>query len=177
MAYPIFYIELRRPVNCCRWSPRSHSLQFNIRKMENFPGSGSRASIRGQRRSDMVPSRSYRGSRGFEVVSGLVSHTPLSSNAFDSYPQIRLYSRDLELTNQNVLHREVIQTPVIVLSLVDNSLLVYTADNTLSHYLIVPTAATITLQFCGSITFDGIIATPSAVRVLSWMIPSAQKRK
>ncbi|KAG1885597.1 RIC1-domain-containing protein [Suillus subluteus] len=90
--------------------------------------------------------------------------------------QIRLYSRDMELSNLNVLHREVLMSPVIILSLVDNSLLVYTADNMLSHYLIIPTADTIKLHLCGSITFDGIIALPSAVRALSWMIPNAQKR-
>lgn len=66
--------------------------------------------------------------------------------------------------------------PVVILSLVDNSLLVYSADNTLSHYLIVPTADTIKLHLCGSITFSGIIAAPGAVRMLSWMIPNSQKR-
>lgn len=66
--------------------------------------------------------------------------------------------------------------PVVILSLVDNTLLVYSADNTLLHYLIVPTAETIKLHLCGSITFNGIIAAPSAVRMLSWMIPAAQKR-
>ena len=87
-----------------------------------------------------------------------------------------MYSRDLELSNQNVLHREMIPSPVVILSLVDNSLLVYTADNTLYHYLIIPTADSIKLHLCGSITFDGVIAVPGAVRALSWMIPSAQKR-
>jgi hypothetical protein len=76
-----------------------------------------------------------------------------------------------------VLHREILSTPVVILALVDNSLLVYTADNTLYHYLIIPTADTIKLHLCGSISFDGVIAAPSAVRVLSWMIPSAQKRE
>lgn len=90
--------------------------------------------------------------------------------------QIRLYSRDLELNSQKILHREVVTSHVVILSLVDNSLLVYTADNTLFHYLIVPTADSIKLHLCGSITFNGIIAAPSAVRLLSWMIPSAQKR-
>ncbi|KAL0950714.1 hypothetical protein HGRIS_007490 [Hohenbuehelia grisea] len=90
--------------------------------------------------------------------------------------QIRLYSRDLELNNQNVLSRELLPAAVIILSLVDNSLLVYTADNHLIHYLIVPTADSIQLHACGSITFNGIIAVPSAVRVLSWMIPTAQKQ-
>lgn len=75
-----------------------------------------------------------------------------------------------------MLHREVMAAPVVILSLVDNSLLVYSADNTLSHFLIVPTADTIKLHLCGSITFNGIIAVPSAVRMLSWMIPTAQKR-
>lgn len=83
----------------------------------------------------------------------------------------------MELSNQNVLHRELLQSPVVILSLVDNSLLVYTADNTLHHFLIVPTTDTIQLHLCGSITFEGIIANPNAVRVLSWMIPSAQKRE
>jgi RAB6A-GEF complex partner protein 1 len=63
------------------------------------------------------------------------------------------------------------------MSLVDNSLLVYTADNTLLHYLIIPTPDSIKLHLCGSITFEGVIANPNAVRVLSWMIPSAQKRE
>ena len=65
---------------------------------------------------------------------------------------------------------------MVIMSLVDNSLLVYTADNTLHHYLIIPTQDNIKLHLCGSISFEGVIAAPSAVRVLSWMIPSAQKR-
>jgi hypothetical protein len=90
--------------------------------------------------------------------------------------QLRLYSRDLELSNQNVLHHEPLTSPVVILSLVDNSLLVYTIDNTLLHYLVVPTAETIKLHFAGSISFDGVIANPNAVRALSWMVPAAQKR-
>ena len=65
---------------------------------------------------------------------------------------------------------------MVIFSLVDNSLLVYTTDNTLLHYLIVPTADTIKLHLAGSISFDGVIVNPTAVRVLSWMIPTAQKR-
>lgn len=89
---------------------------------------------------------------------------------------MRLYSRDLELSNQNVLCREVFQSPIVLISLVDNTLLVYTADNTLFHYLIVPTTETIKLHLCGSISFDGIVTTPSVVRGMSWMIPGIQKR-
>ncbi|KAJ7462790.1 RIC1-domain-containing protein [Mycena galericulata] len=116
--------------------------------------------------------------QAFIVKGGMVwfHHVLIAAVEVSKSCQIRLYSRDMELSNQNVLHREIISCPVVILSLVDNSLLVYTADNTLFHYLIVPTADTITLHLCGSITFNGIIAAPNAVRMLSWMIPSAQKQ-
>ncbi|KAH9947946.1 RIC1-domain-containing protein [Amylocystis lapponica] len=116
--------------------------------------------------------------QAFTVKGGLLwfHHVLIAAVDVANSYQIRLYSRDLELSNQNVLHREVISSPVVILSLVDNSLLVYTADNTLYHYLIIPTADTIKLHLCGTITFKGIIAAPSAVRLLSWMIPSAQKQ-
>lgn len=116
--------------------------------------------------------------QAFVVKGGLVwfHHVLIAAVEVSKSFQIRLYSRDMELSNQNVLHREIVTSPVVILSLVDNSLLVYTADNTLFHYLIVPTADTIKLHLCGSITFNGIIAAPNAVRMLSWMIPSAQKQ-
>ncbi|KAI0639098.1 RIC1-domain-containing protein [Trametes polyzona] len=116
--------------------------------------------------------------QAFTVKGGLLwfHHVLIAAVEVAGAYQIRLYSRDLELSNQNVLHREMVPSPVVILSLVDNSLLVYTADNTLYHYLIIPTADTIKLHLCGSITFDGVIAAPNAVRALSWMIPSAQKQ-
>ncbi|KAE9385994.1 RIC1-domain-containing protein, partial [Gymnopus androsaceus JB14] len=116
--------------------------------------------------------------QAFSVQGGLLwfHHVLIAAVEVSKTHQIRLYSRDLELSNQNVLHREVMPAPVVILSLVDNTLLVYCADNTLFHFLIIPTADTIKLHLCGSITFNGVIATPSAVRMLSWMIPSAQKQ-
>ncbi|KAI0803143.1 RIC1-domain-containing protein [Irpex lacteus] len=116
--------------------------------------------------------------QAFLVRGGLLwfHHVLVAAVELSKTYQIRLYSRDLELSNQNVLHREVLTSPVVILSLVDNSLLVYTADNTLYHYLIIPTEDTIKLHLCGSISFEGVITAPNAVRVLSWMIPSAQKQ-
>ncbi|CAL1696319.1 unnamed protein product [Somion occarium] len=116
--------------------------------------------------------------QAFTVRGGLLwfHHVLIASVEASKSYQIRLYSRDLELSNQNVLHREVLTSPVVILSLVDNSLLVYTADNTLFHYLIIPTEDTIKLHLCGSISFEGVVAAPTAVRVLSWLIPSAQKQ-
>ncbi|CAK5265262.1 unnamed protein product [Mycena citricolor] len=116
--------------------------------------------------------------QAFIVKGGMVwfHHVLIAAVEVAKTYQLRLYSRDLELSNQHVLHREIVPSPVVILSLVDNSLLVYTADNTLYHYLIVPTSDTIKLHLCGSITFEGIIAAPGAVRMLSWMIPTAQKQ-
>ncbi|KZT22140.1 RIC1-domain-containing protein [Neolentinus lepideus HHB14362 ss-1] len=116
--------------------------------------------------------------QAFAVKGGLLwfHHVLIVAVEVSKSHQIRLYSRDLELSSKTVLHREIMSSPVVILSLVDNSLLVYTMDNTLIHYLIVPTTDTIRLHLCGSITFDGIIAAPSAVRMLSWMIPNAQKQ-
>ncbi|KAF8167806.1 RIC1-domain-containing protein [Crassisporium funariophilum] len=116
--------------------------------------------------------------QNFTVRGGLLwfHHVLVAAVEISKSYQIRLYSRDMELTSQNILHREILSAPVIILSIVDNSLLVYTAENTLQHYLIVPTADSIKLHLCGSITFTGIISAPSAVRMLSWMIPSAQKQ-
>ena len=62
------------------------------------------------------------------------------------------------------------------MSLVDNSLLVYTADNTLHHYLIIPTEETIKLHLCGSISFEGVIAAPGAVRVLTRLLDLEELR-
>lgn len=116
--------------------------------------------------------------QSFAVKGGLLwfHHVLIAAIEMAKSYQIRLYSRDLELSDQNALYCEAIASPVVILSLVDNSLLVYTADNMLSHYLIVPTSDAIRLHYCGSITFNGVIAAPSTVRVLSWMIPSAQKQ-
>jgi len=116
--------------------------------------------------------------QAFSVRGGLLwfHHVLIAAIEVSKSYQVRLYSRDLELSSQNVLHREVLMSPVVILSLVDNSLLVYTMDNTLFHYLVVPTTDKIKLHLCGSITFNGIIAVPNAVRLLSWMIPSAQKQ-
>ncbi|KAF8321799.1 RIC1-domain-containing protein [Clavulina sp. PMI_390] len=115
----------------------------------------------------------------FIVRGGMVwfNHVLVAAveTVLDGRCEIRLISRDLELSSSNILHREPLPAPVVVLSLIDNSLLVYTSDNTVHHFLIVATYDSVKLRVCGSISFDGIIGQPRAVRSLSWMIPNAQK--
>ncbi|CAE7218377.1 unnamed protein product [Rhizoctonia solani] len=116
--------------------------------------------------------------QAFAVKGGMIwfHHVLVVACAVGKSYQVRLFSRDLELTAQNILHREIFVAPVVCLSLVDNnSLLVYTSDNTLFHFLILPTRDSISLHLCGSISFDGIVTVPGIVRGLSWMVPSEHR--
>ncbi|QRW00297.1 hypothetical protein RhiJN_28315 [Ceratobasidium sp. AG-Ba] len=116
--------------------------------------------------------------QAFAVKGGMVwfHHVLVAACAVGKSYQVRLFSRDLELTAQNILHREVFVAPIILLSLIDNnSLLVYTADNTLFHFLILPTRDSISLHLCGSISFDGVVAVPGVVRGMSWMVPKEHR--
>ncbi|ODN94637.1 hypothetical protein L198_04776 [Cryptococcus wingfieldii CBS 7118] len=111
----------------------------------------------------------------FTVRGGLLwfHHVLIAAVDADKTHQIRLYSRDLGLNE--VLHSQTLLAPILVMTLLDNSLLVYTADNMLFHFLILPTNSSIKLHLCGSISFRGILQVPSRVRALSWLIPEAQK--
>lgn len=67
----------------------------------------------------------------------------------------------------------------LLLSVFDSSLLVYTADNTFHHYLIrhAKNASTTRLRMCGSIGFEGVVADPTKVRGMSWLVPKSQQRE
>ncbi|WWC93237.1 hypothetical protein V866_000070 [Kwoniella sp. B9012] len=116
-----------------------------------------------------------RQEREFTVRGGLLwfHHVLIAAVDVEKTHQIRLYSRDLDLTE--ILHTQTLPSPVLVMTLLDNSLLVYTADNNLYHFLILPTQTSIKLHLCGSISFRGIVQVPNRVRGMSWMIPLAQK--
>lgn len=89
--------------------------------------------------------------------------------------QICIYSRDKPLTSYNVLHEEAFAAPIVLLSIYDSSLLVYTSDNTLTHFLITTTPnGRAALRLCGSIGFEGVIRDPLRVRGMSWLLPPTQ---
>ncbi|KAH9821094.1 RIC1-domain-containing protein [Melampsora americana] len=85
---------------------------------------------------------------------------------------IRLFSRDNPLNMSHCLCDHTLPAPIVLLSIYDTSLLVYTGDNTLHHFLI----ASDGLTPCGSIGFEGVVGTPSRVRGMSWLIPNSQHR-
>ncbi|CED84934.1 WD40 repeat protein [Phaffia rhodozyma] len=89
---------------------------------------------------------------------------------------IRLYSRDDALTPTSHLTSVNLPTPIHLMSLHDNSLLVYTTGNVLYHYLVYPTERSVELRLCGSMSFRGVVAAPGRVRALSWLVPSAQTK-
>lgn len=58
-----------------------------------------------------------------------------------------------------------------------DSLLVYTYDNILYHYVINATSAAVTLVQVGQIALNGIVRAPARVRAVSWILPDHQLRK
>ena len=91
--------------------------------------------------------------------------------------QIRLYSRELALDEALVIHTEQVKAPIVVMSRSgDDSLLVYTHDNILYHYVIAATSDSVRIVQVGQIAFHGIVRAPARVRAMSWIVPDHQLR-
>jgi hypothetical protein len=65
-------------------------------------------------------------------------------------------------------------TIVLMVPSGDDSLLVYTYDNVLYHYIITVSNAAVKLVRVGQITLNGVIRSPARVRALSWILPEEQ---
>jgi hypothetical protein len=92
--------------------------------------------------------------------------------------QLRLYSRELALDDGLCHHIETLSSPVIHLTTSgEDSLLVYTHENTLYHYVITASNETVRLVLVGHIAFHGIVRSPARVRAVSWILPDEQIRK
>lgn len=89
--------------------------------------------------------------------------------------QVRLYSRDKPLGYSQILHTEELSAPAISATVSgSDSLLVYTYDNILLHYIIASTGSSFRLVQVGQIGFHGIIRAPPRVRAISWLLPEEQ---
>lgn len=76
------------------------------------------------------------------------------------------------------MHIERLPAPIVIIAPSgDDSLLVYTRDNILYHYIIDVSNATVRLMQVGQINLHDIIRAPSRVRALSWIIPEEQIRR
>lgn len=88
--------------------------------------------------------------------------------------ELRLYSRESALDG-TVAYTQQMATPVVlVTSTGEDSLLVYTYDNLLYHYIFAPMSGAIKLIEVGHIAFHGIVRSPARVRGLSWILPDHQ---
>jgi hypothetical protein len=102
----------------------------------------------------------------------------------DVLNKVRLYHRNaagMHLTSW--VHREPFDSPILLMSVIGDSLLVYCQDNTLYHFLIVPSTENggyesppRLVQF-GQISFRGIIHSPTRVRTISWILPDVHTSK
>lgn len=92
--------------------------------------------------------------------------------------QLRLYSRELRLDRSSIVYAERIPSPAVVISLSgQDSLLVYTYDNILYHFVINVSGATVALVQVGQIALNGIVRAPARVRAVSWILPDHQLRR
>lgn len=89
---------------------------------------------------------------------------------------LRLYSRELEL-GRFPLHTEAFSMPIVFVGPSgEDSLLVYTYENILYHYILNTTNRGAQLVQVGQIAFHGIVRAPSRVRSVSWVLPDTQLR-
>jgi hypothetical protein len=87
--------------------------------------------------------------------------------------QIRVYSREADL--DSVMDVQSISAPIVHLAPSgQDSLLVYTYENHLYHYVINVSNASVRLVQVGQIALHGIIRAPPRVRALSWILPKDQ---
>jgi hypothetical protein len=91
--------------------------------------------------------------------------------------QLRLFARDRPLNLAYCLYQETFAAPIVLIAVFDSSLLVYTADNTFYHFLIVSFKEGTKLRMCGSIGFEGVVHDPFRVRGMSWLVPKSQQRE
>jgi RAB6A-GEF complex partner protein 1 len=91
--------------------------------------------------------------------------------------ELRAYSRDADLGPTSILHLEILPASVVFLGPSgEDSLLVYTSENVLYHFVISFTLQGISLVQVGQIAFHGVVRAPTRVRSVSWILPENQLR-
>ncbi|KAK3330321.1 RIC1-domain-containing protein [Apodospora peruviana] len=89
--------------------------------------------------------------------------------------ELRLYSREAVLDNTTVLFTYPMPAPIVLTTPSgEDSLLVYTYDNLLYHFVFSHGPGTVSLVKVGHIAFHGIVRSPARVRGLSWILPESQ---
>ncbi|TKA28735.1 hypothetical protein B0A50_03063 [Salinomyces thailandicus] len=111
----------------------------------------------------------------FAVRGGMCwyQHFLIAAVESGSRYQLRVYSREKAL--ERTLHTQELSAPAILVTMSGfDSLLVYTYDNTLLHYIVTTSSSSAKLVQVGQIGFHGIIRAPPRVRAISWILPEGQ---
>lgn len=89
--------------------------------------------------------------------------------------ELRLYSRETALDSSTVMFSQPMSAAIVLITPSgEDSLLVYTYDNTLHHFVFAPTSGAVRPIQVGQIGFHGIVRSPARVRGLSWILPESQ---
>ena len=114
----------------------------------------------------------------FAVRGGMCwfSHILAAATESGTGYDLRLYSRELDL-GRNPLSTESFPMPIVFVGPSgEDSLLVYTYENILYHYVISMKEHRAQLVQVGQIAFHGVVRAPSRVRSVSWVVPDHQLR-
>lgn len=114
----------------------------------------------------------------FQVRGGMCWYQHILVTAVEannrSY-ELRLYSRESALDSSTVMFTQKMPAPIVLITPSgDDSLLVYTYDNLLYHFVFAPVGGSIRPIQVGQIAFHGIVRSPARVRGLSWILPENQ---
>ena len=105
-------------------------------------------------------------------------HSSFAPIDLTNFNQLRLYSRERGLEATSLMYTERLPSPAVVITLTgQDSLLAYTYDNVLYHYVVNASGTAVSLVQVGQIALHGIIRAPARVRAVSWILPDNQLRK
>lgn len=166
---PSTYLADQWPIKCAAISPDGRYVAAAGRRGLAHYGLGS-----GRWRLFDDPAQE----NAFTVRGGMCwyQHILVAAVEADRSHEIRLYSREKSLDSSSILHTEVLSHPAIHVSTSgSDSLLVYTHENILFHYIFLANRNAVKLALVGQIAFHGIIRAPARVRSISWLVPDEQR--
>ncbi|KAI0159544.1 RIC1-domain-containing protein [Xylariaceae sp. FL1272] len=114
---------------------------------------------------------------GFQVRGGMCwyQHILVAAVEANRSYELRLYSREAALDNSSIMFTQPMPAPIVLITPSgEDSLLVYTYDNLLYHFVFAPVNGVIQPIQVGQIAFHGIVRSPARVRGLSWILPEKQ---
>ncbi|KAI1107686.1 RIC1-domain-containing protein [Jackrogersella minutella] len=113
----------------------------------------------------------------FQVRGGMCwyQHILVAAVEVNRSHELRLYSREASLDSSSVMFTQQMPAPIVLITPSgEDSLLVYTYDNLLYHFVFAPVSGAMRPIQVGQIAFHGIVRSPARVRGLSWILPESQ---